>query len=60
MGSSSQNSLHCSWCVVIRFSLKLAVFSARQLPLSRSLNHWGETLLLGLVSHLANGVLDLG
>jgi hypothetical protein len=92
MHLSSQNSHHCSWCVVIRLGLKLAVFSvvcgfqmalgypsvffhlttlaallcivlalqARELPLSRSLNHWDEALLLGLISYLGNGVLALG
>ena len=92
MGSSRQNSHHCSWCVVIRFGLKLAVFAivggfqvelgypsvffrltmlaallcvvlalqARELPLSRSLNHWDEARLMGLVSYLGIGVLSFG
>jgi hypothetical protein len=39
-------------CVVL-------ALQARELPLSRSVNHWDEALRLELVFSLSNGVLDL-
>ncbi|KLK90311.1 hypothetical protein AA309_26375 [Microvirga vignae] len=40
-------------CVVV-------ALQSREIPLARSLNHWDEALVSGLISHLGKGVLGLG
>lgn len=45
--------LAATFCVVL-------ALQAHELPFSRSLNHWDEALVFGLVSHFGKGILRLG